>query len=557
MRLRSFAPAWILFAAAACTRTPAQLVLHLESDLPLAEITEFTVEAFGSDGAADEVTFPRTGFPQTLGILPPGGSTDESITLKVHTAGRAQLSWERRLSSFDRGRALHLYACVSDLCATATATCTPSFARSAELTPADFDALREERPPADFEDFCIPRLDPPPDRDAGIPEDATETPPGDADAGPPTPGDAEPADAIDLPDAADAGLDGGAPQPCPGWWNERWTRRRRIDLDTSGITASFTDFPVMIPLDPTVIARDDVQPDGEDLRFIDTDQLTALDHDIELFDRDNPSTIWVRIPSIPANTPNISFYLYYGNENASDGQNTRNVWRDYDAVWHLKETATGTSVQIFDSTAGANGAIPHGNFPASATRTAVVGNGLRFDGNDDYLEIVRPNSLDLRNRSFTIELWAYFSALTESQTMVGFHTNGQNNQSLFLRVDDDGRVLFGYWGDDLVTAPGMVSTNLWYYFVFEYRHANNPGRRSRILMDGVELASGMNGPFTGANPQIALGRWRQDDQQNFAGTLDEVRVTLGTRDEQWHEVQRRSMTADPTFLSFRLEERCE
>ena len=79
--------------------------------------------------------------------------------------------------------------------------------------------------------------------------------------------------------------------------------------------------------------------------------------------KETTSIVWVKVPEI-SSTDTTIIYMYYGNPNATDNQDTENVWdSNYMGVWHLKETvtdeATTTGVHL-DSTANDKDADQHG-----------------------------------------------------------------------------------------------------------------------------------------------------------------------------------------------------
>lgn len=148
---------------------------------------------------------------------------------------------------------------------------------------------------------------------------------------------------------------------------------------------------------------------------------------------------------------------------------------------------------------------------------------LQFDGRDDHVIVPR---MDLANRSFSIAGWVY-PASNPAGDMVWLAARSSDNtrQHLHLEVERDGQVKLGFWGDDLYSPHGAVTLGAWHHVVATY---DQPTDTSRLYVNGTEVASGRQGPFTGSDPTITLGGWLRDASHAWQGQLDEVRVYTTT-----------------------------
>jgi len=98
-----------------------------------------------------------------------------------------------------------------------------------------------------------------------------------------------------------------------------WDYRKQIEIDNTTGSVPLTDYPVAILLDTADLIHNQtpsrLQDDCDDIRFADSDGITPIDYYIE-GPCDDPNTkIWVKVPSIPANSTKI-IYIYYGNPTA-------------------------------------------------------------------------------------------------------------------------------------------------------------------------------------------------------------------------------------------------
>ena len=111
-----------------------------------------------------------------------------------------------------------------------------------------------------------------------------------------------------------------------------WGHRYPITIDNTLNPTALTDYQVMITLASSNFNFSYAQSGAQDIRFTDSDQVTVIDHWVEKWDYAGQSaTIWVEIPSVPANGSTV-IYLYVGNATASstnDGVATFDFFDDF------------------------------------------------------------------------------------------------------------------------------------------------------------------------------------------------------------------------------------
>jgi len=109
--------------------------------------------------------------------------------------------------------------------------------------------------------------------------------------------------------------------------------RRKITI-TEQSGNDLTDYQVLIELNSTNFDFSHAQTNGEDIRFTDA-AGNLLEYWIEEWDAVNESAkVWVKVPSIPANS-SVEIYCYYGNSeitSASDGGATFKFFDDFDGT---------------------------------------------------------------------------------------------------------------------------------------------------------------------------------------------------------------------------------
>ena len=216
------------------------------------------------------------------------------------------------------------------------------------------------------------------------------------------------------------------------WWNDDWTYRKPITLDTTGkganISQSAGRMPLLIRLHPGNFQFDGVTKTGSDLRFIGSDGKTPLNYQIESFDPVmGVAQIWLDVPDLP-NSGQQTIWMYYGNSKApalSSGPASFDA--DYTLVYHFDEP-TGTPPK--DATAYGNNAV------SGAVRTVdggIAGNAARFDGTT-VLTLPPASSLDIKHAGdFTFSAWIKLDALPTTSTLIYGHR--QDGKALLVGID--------------------------------------------------------------------------------------------------------------------------
>ncbi|MCP5014893.1 MAG: hypothetical protein GY938_06355, partial [Ketobacter sp.] len=172
---------------------------------------------------------------------------------------------------------------------------------------------------------------------------------------------------------------------------------------TSGganVSGSVTDYPVMIRVSSGIVST--LQGNKADIRFTDKDQLTWLPYEIEV-GASGELYVWVLVPQVDGNSSGDYIVMHYNdvqNGAVPDRQNPAKLWKDYGAVWHFDEGASGTA---YDSTAYQNHAAQiSGNVGDNPDK--LIGYGRRFSGNE-ALQAPYDISFNADNKAFTVESW--------------------------------------------------------------------------------------------------------------------------------------------------------
>jgi biopolymer transport protein ExbB len=189
------------------------------------------------------------------------------------------------------------------------------------------------------------------------------------------------------------------PLSAHAWWNEAWTIRKKITLDTQsiGLASEVQGAPVLIRLSTGNFDFLSAGENGVDIRFVAEDDKTELPFQIERFDVLNElGFVWVRVPTISNGSGAQHIWLYYGNDQAVAASAAPVYDATQLATWHLS-----------DSTGLPQDASPAGN-PASAgtvtfSTSGLIAGAARLQADGAGLEL---NSASLQSASaFTFSAW--------------------------------------------------------------------------------------------------------------------------------------------------------
>jgi biopolymer transport protein ExbB len=162
------------------------------------------------------------------------------------------------------------------------------------------------------------------------------------------------------------------------WWNDEWTLRKNIAIDTSSTGGSINEpigatAPVLVRLHAGNFRFANAKQDGSDIRFVAADDKTPLKYAIEKFDSVlSEALVWVGVPDLKSGAKN-EIWLYYGNPKAAAAGDAKGVYDpDTVLVYHFSQRNAPPQ----DSSASAAHALNSG----VAADGALIGSGLRLDG---------------------------------------------------------------------------------------------------------------------------------------------------------------------------------
>lgn len=316
------------------------------------------------------------------------------------------------------------------------------------------------------------------------------------------------------------------------WWDSNWGFRKKLVFNNSGSTEDLRDFPALVRLTPLNFNYSKARDDGADLRFVDDDNATLLNYEIELWNTSGDSFIWVNVTRIDAASSDDYIWIYYGNDDAATGENTAATWKSsYGIVYHMDPGGV-------DSTSNNRDRVSDEGDPS--IDDTFIGHGLYFDGDDGW------NQQDMG-------YWEQQWNVRTHEIMFETNLDIISRQTLFAEGDsNDGAMMYilngvlyarwwsesnGWNGGHLSTS---VSTNTRYYVAMCYTYpgnleiyVNGASVNSTASVAGISSHSGDGGIAYTGNDGKDYHDGYYGPGSYFNGSIHEFRISDKVENASW------------------------
>ena len=336
-------------------------------------------------------------------------------------------------------------------------------------------------------------------------------------------------------------------------------KRVPISVSSAGQTAlgvnSASDVPVLVRISESIpgFSYADLKSDGSDIAFgVECGgELTIYPHEIETWDRDGVSLVWVKVPTLSAAT---EFAMYYGN-GVSVADSSTDVWSNYVGVWHLNEA----SGDARDATGHGLTALPSGANAAEDSIGVVncpVGTGRQLasaKGRKSYLAVADSNLLDCGN-SLTFSGWfkAYDTSTSYSMRYVSRKSKytDKNGWEVEARYDTSSATVPATTvsargansGDHTATVPDIREN--WVHLSLVYDDT-----KLTYYVNGVPQSPlTLNSACSDNNLALAFGNNPSGGEPNWWGLMDELRLSSEPVSAEYAVAEYHAMT--DTLLSY-------
>ena len=336
----------------------------------------------------------------------------------------------------------------------------------------------------------------------------------------------------------------GSALEAEAWWHDQWQYRKRINFDTtpsgSDIKENLKEVSVLVKLHTANFNFANCKDNGEDIRFVASDDLTLLKHHIERFDSlDQVAFVWVKVNRLPGSSSQDYIYMYYGNSDAMGGQDAAGTYDpNHVAVYHLDEVDEPPE----DATARENHPA---EFSGGQGFPGVIGNGLTFNGASDRVIIPSSATLDFLG-GFTFSTWVRLTTPVE-------------NAYIFSRESEDKAIIIGVHEtklsclikrgeEDSYTTEESIDIPLesWHHVAVTIA----PRGRISLFLDGIEMYwADFPAEVPTVDADIVLGA-STSGEHFFMGDLDEVQISNMARSPGWIRALYAAQGIESTLLSY-------
>ncbi len=313
---------------------------------------------------------------------------------------------------------------------------------------------------------------------------------------------------------------------------EEWPYRTTIRFDGYTDAEPLADFPALVRFGTNLAAFAYSQLGGSwaSLRFTDEAGGTPLAYEVDVWNTNGESAVWVRVPAL---TNSAAICAYWGLAGATNPPPTAApgaVWRDDDeGVWHWQDGWRDATWRGYE-------AVNAG----SVSSPGVVGAGRGFDGVSNAIVLPLPASWYGTNLpALTLSLWVNPAVPPRDYGTVW------GSSELYLQMSTSPRVLKwtaraggAEWQGPAYTAGAWQMVSLVLSNGTAYLQKN----------DGAPVLLGAYTPFTPTNAPV-LGR-RAEGDHPFAGAIDEVRLSRAVRSTAWLSAAYRTVAQPTGFATY-------
>ncbi len=303
---------------------------------------------------------------------------------------------------------------------------------------------------------------------------------------------------------------------------------------------TISGLPVLVRLSTAIAGfdyGDFALPGGGDLLFTDT-AGNILPYEIDTWDTNGTSFVWVRLPEAAAGT---RLLCHYGRA-IDHGATATGVWRDYIGVWHMNE-ASGA---VADATGHGLAATPMGNTENSVAVFGAptgIGRQTATSAAKGYLSVPNYDSFALDD-TFTISGWVkrtggggYPRLFSRKTTYTG------NGWEMEMRSS---MTAFSVRGNgNTYNCQGTFPTSLqntWSHVVVVYSNT-----AATVYQNGAPVQTGTIAAATENGQPLSIGCNANGSDTNIQGAFDECRLIDGASPSERIAAEYAAM-ADAAFL---------
>ncbi len=318
-----------------------------------------------------------------------------------------------------------------------------------------------------------------------------------------------------------------------------------ITVDGYSALTALENFPVLVRVSESRISGfryADCAADGADVAFEDG-AGNALDREIESWNPDGESLVWVRLPALAGG---LKFKMAWGDPSVTAqpaSQIDGSVWRPagYVGVWHFggngTDSAYGTTV---------SGTTGSPSFTTNATYPGPLGNGLWLNGSSSVsYGAGGPWAALGAGSTLTVSCWARFTGSSPNYgRIVTTKFNWQDAAGYELTTQNSFTIITVGAANDkqmqTTISPGVNAA--WRHIAATYS-----GATASLFMDGASAGSQTLAALAAPVDDLRIGSASSSDY--WTGGIDEVRIRTSVSSADWLRAEH-ATASSASFLSY-------
>ena len=350
----------------------------------------------------------------------------------------------------------------------------------------------------------------------------------------------------------------------------------KAELTVSGYSGTTTlqNFPVLVRLSPDRISGFDYslcQSDGKDIQFTSPDGETVYPHEIDTWNTDGESLIWVNVAELSGTETKIMFW--FGNAEITEMPASSAAWCTangsgyYGVVWHFAETIDAAAAPTTLSADSAKHATDkdmdaepmkgtYGDMSVMVSCPAVIGNGRVNAITTTYNTGTGLNAAPCygdtigSDKALSFSGWYVLDAKSSLQ-----HYLAQEYNSFVIQTGGSCNDILVDCGSGVqvvsanaIKAVGVVpAEGEWFHLAVTFL-----GAEVRIYVNGELVGSGttakaLHYPYTSIKTRglgVTLGNGRGSQHYALKGSYDEVRILSNVASADWVKAEYETATED-------------
>lgn len=312
-----------------------------------------------------------------------------------------------------------------------------------------------------------------------------------------------------------------------------WTKYKEVKYGTTIPGSTLTDFPLLF----SVTSDSDIAAEltsGGGIKFTSADGSTDLDFGLYPSTALASGTVLARVkvsPASTASTGDVICRLYYSSAESTTEDKAGTFSNNYGYFLAMEEDPSGSAPQMLDWVGNANIGTSSGSMTSGDLVTGAVGNGLDFDGSNDYITV--PGTAGNRPTSeITLECQAK-PAATSTQILAACRTGTIEVSGATILVISNKFQFYASvngtsWGVTLA-ANANFSTGTNYTVAGTFTSGTQ-----KLYVDGV--AQTATGSASGSLVYKSSRDWHiggDTTGTRFSGVIDEMKLSTVARSANW------------------------